>query len=153
MNLKDDCLRNKGNEKDSIVVCKDTRGESLSQYRLTNEPNSVVSKYELDGCLISDNDTERCDFLLTIQGANKTPAVFIELKGKNLLKAINQINSAIEKLNPDKRQYKVFARIVMSAVPKLQTPAYTKLVEKTAASQGNLKIKSRILSETTAELL
>ncbi|AXY76125.1 hypothetical protein D3H65_19975 [Paraflavitalea soli] len=153
MNLAERCLLNKGHEKDSIIVCKDAHGESQSQYRLINNLNRIVQKYDLDGCLIKENNTERCDFLLIVPAENKTRAVFIELKGKKFLKAVSQVNNSIEQLNPATSQYNIFGRIIMSAAPKLQGPAYIRLLEKTTKSGGNLIIKSKIIAEQIGELL
>ncbi len=154
MNLSNQCLRNKGHETDSIIVCRDAQAESRSEYRLMNDNRTTVHKYEVDGCLIDSNDLEKCDFLLTVLDAGKKiPVVFVELKGKKFFKAISQINNSIEKLKPDPGQYKVFARIVMSIAPKLQGPEYTKLLEKTLALGGDLKVKSKVISEATADLL
>lgn len=154
MNLTDTCLVNKGHERDSIVVCKDSKAESQSEYRLINKKGDIISKYEVDGCLINENNIEKCDFLLTVcNEEEKLLAVFVELKGKKFSKAISQVNKTIDKLQPSSKQYRVFARIVMSAVPKVQGPTYTKLLEKTAVLGGNLKIRSKVLSEKTTELL
>jgi len=58
----------------------------------------------------------KCDFLLLTLAKSKKVSYFIELKGKNLIHAIDQINASISELGENLLQYSINARIVLSKV-------------------------------------
>lgn len=96
-----------------IVVARD-KGEK-SEYRGNNNSEKLVAKYRVDGGLIKDG--AKCDYLLLDK--NESRAYFIELKGSDLIKAIEQIESTIPQIKGDIPEYKINARIVLT---KQRTP-------------------------------
>lgn len=67
--------------------------ENRSSVKFINQELACVLKVKIDGCL--DSSGERCDYLISTQNEN----YFIELKGKNILKALQQIISSINDHN------------------------------------------------------
>ena len=96
-----------------IIVVRD-KGEK-SEYRGNNDSEKLVAKYRVDGGLIEDG--KKCDYLLLDK--NGSIAYFIELKGSDLIKAIEQIESTIPQIKGDIAEYKINARIVLT---KQRTP-------------------------------
>ena len=76
---------------DSKIVVQENR----SRFEVVNNNRYQIKKVVVDGCLISDH-REKCDFIIEIKGeGNKKRALFIELKGCNILKAISQLKSTL----------------------------------------------------------
>lgn len=103
----------KSHDTRKIVVLKDP-GESR-EYRLENESNKELVVYSIDGSLINDNDVKKCDFGIFTED---NELFLIELKGKNLVHAIDQLASTINILlfQPQVRVNKLNVRIVVSKV-------------------------------------
>ena len=97
----------------------------------------------------------KCDYLYVFD-TDKPTAVLTELKGVDVAKAIQQIDSTLILFNGFFRKCSnVYGRIVVaSAVPKLNaSPAYVKLQNKLKNSyRGNLKVASRQMVERDTEL-
>ncbi len=55
-----------------------------------------VDKIKVDGCLCSDQQTKKCDYLFIYKNGDVKLYVFVELKGKNIETAIKQLVSTIE---------------------------------------------------------
>jgi hypothetical protein len=129
----------------SIVPCKD-KGHA-TEYRYINQSNNHLAKYRVDGGLISDNDA-KCDFLLL--NCERKQAYFIELKGSDIIHAIEQIDRSIDMLKPSLPEFAVFARVVISRVNtiNLKNTKLLKLERKVKSMHGNLDKKTRLLVET-----
>lgn len=109
--------------KDSIYVAK----EGKAQYRLEDITAHSVA-FDIDGYIIKDNNTNKCDKLLLIRIDSKAEdsdqqewlQYFIELKGKNIKDALRQIIATIkEPIFQHPSNIKRFARIASSgSIPK-----------------------------------
>lgn len=90
--------------------------ENKSRIEILNINRLEVNKIQVDGCLIAKNQ-EKCDWLITCE--QPTPkAIYIELKGCDLDKAISQLKSTI---SDTKAQYSRYARecyAITTRVPK-----------------------------------
>lgn len=76
---------------DSIILLK----EKKSIYRGINSNNNNISIYEIDGCVYQVSSNEiRCDYLLKTDDK----LIFIELKGVDVKKGLNQILTSIRNL-------------------------------------------------------
>ena len=129
----------------NIVSFKD-KGHS-TEYRYINQTANNLAKYRVDGGLISDNDV-KCDFLLL--NCEQKQSYFIELKGSDIIRAIEQIDRSIEILKNELLDFAFFARIVLSRVntTDLKHIKLLKLEKKVKLLKGNLKKQSRLLEET-----
>lgn len=76
-----------------------------------NPARNHVRQFKVDGEVFTAQSTEsRCDYLLL--NDTETKSYYIELKGSDLPKAIEQIENTIRLLSPSIRNYKIFRRIV-----------------------------------------
>jgi hypothetical protein len=120
---------------------------SKVKYVYENKSSDFLSKYKVDGGLISD-DGLKCDYLLL--NCNRLRAYFIEIKGTDLIHAIEQIDRSIDLLKPAISKFAVFARIVLNRVstPNFKSnPKYLRLEKKVKTLNGNLKQQSKVFSE------
>lgn len=119
--------------------------EKKKQFIGKNKTHKLFSKFRVDNCLIKEG--RKCDFL--ILDCEEQKAYFIELKGKDLLSALEQIDYSIDVLFRYLGNYRVNARIVLSKVnvPNLRSTEYIKLEKKIKWLKGNVLVKDRVLEE------
>lgn len=127
-----------------IVNCIDKGSKTKYIYR--NNSSNFLSKYRVDGGLIEDNDA-KCDYLLL--NCDKKQSYFIEMKGSDLIQAINQIDRSINLLKKDLAGFSFFARIVLTRVNTvdLRDSRLMRLEKKVNSLNGNLKKQSRLLED------
>ena len=128
----------------TIASFKDT-GHS-TEYRYVNPKANHLAKYRVDGGLISDNNP-KCDYLLL--NCEEKQSYFIELKGSDIIRAVEQINRSIDVLKCNLPDFTCFARIVLSRVntTDLKNIQLLKLEKKVKMLKGDLKKKTRLLEE------
>lgn len=98
--------------KDSLIVVQENR----SRFEVQNPNRYTFLKTEVDGCLILDNH-EKCDWIISTEEPIPK-AMFIELKGCDVDKAISQL---ISTLSDTKDRYKTYKRecyAVTTRIPK-----------------------------------
>lgn len=136
MSLNNVCIIYKGNKKNCPV------SEKGRTYRLINNSEFHVKVFKVDGCLIKDNNQQKCDFLFIVEKTQECVAYFIELKGTGLTGAIQQIMNSIDILYKYLHEHKIFARIVGRKVTPDIKSRRAKLDEKLKKFGGNLIIAS-----------
>jgi hypothetical protein len=131
-------------EQRAVVTCSD-KGKK-TKYIYENQSRDFLSKYKVDGCLIVD-DNARCDYLLL--NCNKNQSYFIEIKGSDIIRAIEQIDRSIDLLKEKLTDFSVFARIVLTRINTidLRDAKYLRLEKKIKNMNGDLLYKSRELKE------
>jgi hypothetical protein len=97
---------------DPIIVLSENR----SRIEIRNQKRLEVQKIQVDGCLIA-HALEKCDWLLTYDLPVKT-AIYVELKGCDLDKAISQLKSTIAHTNGHLQHYRKECYAVTTRVPK-----------------------------------
>ena len=97
-------------KRQKIIVSQDAASGNPSQHRAYNQSENCVRQYCLDDHMILQNSVQRCDYLLL--NCDKKRAYFIELKGKHIEKAKEQIESSERLLNQDIKGYTIFYRII-----------------------------------------
>lgn len=126
-----------------IVVCE----EKGKIYRAHNVDGNKVFKYHIDGEIIEDNSIIKCDYL--VENEDKKSAYLIELKGKDLLHAIEQVEntnrffSGLFKSN----DYSVYLRIVYkSNTHAVNSPEYRRFKTKysSALKIGTISLEENI---------
>jgi hypothetical protein len=124
------------NEKRKICIAY----ENGKKYQLNNVSGTTIRKVKSDKCLVQNKDEKRCDFLMDSDDLKRV--FFIELKGSDLNKAVNQIFSTILYLKSEFMNYRIDARIVGSRnVPLIRNvPDYLKLSKIVQATNGDIKI-------------
>lgn len=128
------------NKHHKTIVCTDQK--SSPKYIYENIAEDALTKYKVDGCLI-DDDGSKCDFLLL--NCDKEISYFIELKGSDLMKAVEQIDRSIELLHKDLAKFSIEARIVLTRVNTidLKNPKLIKLENKLKKLNGRLIKQTR----------
>lgn len=139
----ENCFEFTGQE-NKIVTCTDAK--SSTKYIYQNDSQDILSKYKVDGCLIDDEDS-KCDFLLL--NCTKGISYFVELKGSDLIKAVEQIDRSINVLHKDFKEYSVEARIVLTRVntTDLKSSKLIRLESRLKKLNGKLIKQTRQLTE------
>ena len=121
--------------------------EHKCTYDLLNPLNKEVCRTHVDGCYICNKTC--CDYLLVDCPDKK--AYFIELKGSDVLHAIDQIQDTFAFFKDNLSSYCCFARIIPTKVSSpdiLNIPKTIKLRKLFQKQGGNVLIKSIIITET-----
>ena len=113
--------------------------ENKRKYILKNPSGKQVCRVRVDGCVIKSQNQRKCDYLVIIcksedevnnnHVSSGEDLYFIELKGKHLLDAVEQLTQTIEYF---KAQFtgKVFARVVLSKSPDVKSTQNSAKVSK-----------------------
>ena len=90
-----------------IIVSK----ENNKVHTAINSERCNVFQYKIDGDIIPSTSPEvRCDYL--VENETKQTAYLIELKGTDLIHAVEQIEATIKKFCIELRSYQIKPRIV-----------------------------------------
>jgi len=117
-----------------IVVC-----ENRSKFQVQNPDKRVLSKVKVDGCLIADG-RERCDWIVACNDIGK--AMFIELKGCNLDKAISQLESTLRHTNEVYLKHKKECYAVTTRVPKHGSSIRRRCIDFYSKNSATLSVKN-----------
>ncbi|MEY3302501.1 MAG: hypothetical protein ACK5RE_09175 [Pseudanabaena sp.] len=97
--------------------------ENKRKYILQNPSKKKVCKVRIDGCLVHSQNQRKCDYLMIVcesklANYQESDIYFIELKGRDLISAVEQITQTINYFQTQKYKImgKVFARVVLSKV-------------------------------------
>lgn len=88
--------------------------EKGKKYTLQNDSRFRIQKIKVDGCLAQKEKEKRCDYLFKIEKRNPQAAIFVELKGAELIIAIRQVLQTIAYLHSELKNYELLVRIVGS---------------------------------------
>lgn len=80
-----------------------------------NPEQRHVKKIKVDGCLLPV-DVEKCDWLVTTELPTKK-AIFVELKGCDVGKAVSQLKSTLTKTKPTFDEYRKMCHVVSTKSP------------------------------------
>lgn len=132
------------NQNRKIVTLTDKK--SSTTYIYENNSSNKLTKYRVDDCLIDDHNS-KCDFLLL--NCDKKESYFVELKGSDLIKAVEQIDRSIDLLHSKFKDFSVNGRIVLTRVntTDLKNTKLIRLEEKIKRLNGNLKKQTRQMTE------
>jgi hypothetical protein len=91
--------------------------ENKRKYILQNPSKKKVCKIRIDGCVISSQTKRKCDYLIIV--CELEYMYFIELKGKDLISAVEQLTETVKHFQSECNEVKgkIFARVVLSKVP------------------------------------
>ncbi|MEG4804768.1 hypothetical protein QUB63_29290 [Microcoleus sp. ARI1-B5] len=92
--------------------------ENKSKITFLNPNQDEILKIKVDGCVISDNETLRCDYALIPCDAVE---IYVELKGSDIAQAVKQIESTIKLLSENPQKIKKLCFVVSTRVPKQTT--------------------------------
>jgi len=118
--------------------------ENGRTFRLDNPKRRDIVQVKVDGCLIKD-ERERCDYLFEVP----TPTIrvcYVELKGKYIEKAIQQIISTLQHTQKDYAGHDKEAYIVCSRVPAASPASQALQIRLQRDYKARLKIKTTELT-------
>lgn len=120
--------------------------ELKSTYIGNNKKQKEFCLYRVDACLIGEGE-KKCDYLLL--DANAFNSYFVELKGSDLIAAVEQIDATLTTFNIKLKNFTPFGRIVLTRVntTQLRSPKYLKLQKRLKDKGGDLKQQTNILEE------
>ena len=121
---------------DSKVVVKEHR----SSFELRNTARLKIEKIQVDGCLIDDT-RERCDWLL-VNREEKKRALYIELKGADIGKAIRQLEATLGYTKTDFPQCKRECYVVSTRVPKHGPAVHKRMIDFQKKNKATLLVKN-----------
>lgn len=111
--------------------------EKKSKLTLENVDQVISTKILVDGCEIND-ETIRCDYMLLAKGIE----FYIELKGQDLVHAINQIKATIKRLSADVKSKNKKAYIICTRSPLSSTQIQNIKFDLLKNYNSDLQIKS-----------
>lgn len=125
-----------------IIVSKEKRSKHIAD----NPEGDEVSHYKVDGNIITGN-TAKCDFLL--MDHTKHSAYLIELKGSDLLHAMEQLDQTDLALQFILQGYTKNFRVVLTRTnTHAITPQKARKLEKELSKRGSFHRESQQMRET-----
>ncbi|MEK7255854.1 MAG: hypothetical protein AAB316_13980 [Bacteroidota bacterium] len=124
--------------------------EKKSKYVLNNPLKREACKIRVDGCAIANIEVNKCDYLFL--SCDTSISFFVELKGKDLSHAIDQLDRSIDHFLPVLGGFAVNARAVLSRVqtPDLRTAKYLHFRKKLHRLGGTFTHKNKLIEDTLA---
>jgi len=92
--------------------------ENKNKITFLNPNQDKILTIKVDGCVISDNETLRCDYALM---PSDEVEIYVELKGSDIVHAVEQIKSTIRLLSDNPQKIKKLCFVVSTRVPKQTT--------------------------------
>ena len=134
------CCEYTGTDETPQTLC-----ENKSTYVPLNPHRKKLQHYKVDNCLMAT--VTRCDYLMLNHTDSK--AYFIELKGRALNKAAEQILCSIDVLKSPIKNWIIHARIVVTKVahPELNASNVVSLKRLLRKRGGQLKYGSKEIKE------
>ena len=122
--------------------------EKGKTYSIENKSGDYkITLFRVDEGIIRGNDLCKCDYFYHFVKNKKNYIIFVELKGKDIIHACEQIYNTIRQLNIKNdidEKNKVYGRIIYNgSVPKLygSSPEYIRLNRLIKVLHGNLVLK------------
>ena len=130
--------------RENLAILVEQNGRKYVGLNNRNKPFAVT---EVDDCFVKSEQEKKCDFLII--NLEEKIAYFIELKGKDLLMAIKQIDNSISKFQVHLKKHVINARIVLTKVnaPDYRDTRYIRFEKRIKSLNGNIIKKSRVLKE------
>ncbi len=127
-----------------------TASELGRSFTLRNDSKFIVKRWSIDKVVFKNREEQRCDYLIQVITSIKKPTYFwIELKGKDIVKACRQITNTIELVIVSNRATHE-ARIITSGTNKIEirTKEFVGLDNLMRRNGGRLKTYTTEKTET-----
>ncbi|MBD2327780.1 hypothetical protein [Alkalinema sp. FACHB-956] len=92
--------------------------EKRSQITFVNAAQVEVLKIKVDGCVVCDGETLRCDFALV---PDRDVEIYVELKGSDVAHAVEQLKSTIGLISEDPKRFRKLCFVISTRVPRQGT--------------------------------
>lgn len=131
------------------AVSKPTAKDGARSFTLDNQSRYFIKRWSIDKVIFKDSVEERCDYLIEVQKPEKWVYYWIELKGKDLVKACRQILNTIYLVNILEEADQE-ARVITSGTNKIdiRTLDYLKLDRLMRSKRGCLRTYTNERIET-----
>ena len=120
-------------------------GEKGKRYQLNNPGKKMVCRIRLDHCFLSSSK-KVCDFL--VLDCDKKQAYFVELKGRHVSDAAEQILQSLDRLQEQVQTFTCHARIITSSTPNIRSLSEKKLRKRLNIKNHDPLVQSRQWEET-----
>jgi hypothetical protein len=122
------------------AVSKPTAKEGSRSFTLDNQSGYFIRRWGIDEVIFKNSIEERCDYLIEVQKPNNRVYYWIELKGKDLVKACRQILNTIRLANVLEEADQE-ARVITSGTNKIdiRTLDYINLDRLMRSKRGRLR--------------
>lgn len=132
--------------------------ENSVAYTIDNKKEKFnISLLRIDEGIIKGNDSYKCDYLFTLSKNDYKCIILVELKGTDIIHAMEQISDTMNYLNLNSFCCnKVFARIIHNGgVPNLyqSTPQYIKLYKRIKKLNGDIQLKRLSYTEPSKNFM
>jgi hypothetical protein len=112
-------------------------------FYIKNNQQRKIEKHEVDDGLIKGEKSKKCDWLAVDVESGKE--IYIELKGKNIEHAIEQLCISVEKLSPNKSSKKL-AYAMLTRRPK--TSQKIKNIKKSVLKSHKIVLEVKTIEHT-----
>lgn len=143
------CLKQSDNRKN--VTCE----ERKKRYNLENDKAFEIAVYHVDGgIVVNEPNTAKCDYLYVVKDNIQPTAIMVELKGRDICHALEQLSNSIKLFSEDFQQHRIYARIICKSVPRLHNDPFVKKCRDELRKKfyGNLRIEENSFSEKYSSL-
>lgn len=145
--------------KENCIVYRDFRPQAVCEekgkrYNLLNDKHCKIALFHMDGGIVcGEKNVSKCDFLYIVYDQSCPTAIFVELKGKDIRHAVDQLKASIDRFGRVLER-RICARIVCSSVPRLYNDPIVKKMKKELATQykGTLLIFEKNREERYSHL-
>lgn len=140
--------------RDKTIVFSDKK--SKSEFIIKNDKQNEVERHRVDDCLIKGNEFKKCDWLaiipVKIEEKIFRKEIYIELKGSDVSRAIDQITASIEKLSNDRKSKKL-GYVICTRSPLSSAEIQTKTKQVLHTHKLVLRVKTIKYTETVEKLI
>ncbi|MGI0493183.1 hypothetical protein ACN4EG_15475 [Alkalinema pantanalense CENA528] len=113
--------------------------EKRSQITFINTAQVEILKIKVDGCVVCDSKTLRCDFALL---PDREVEIYVELKGNDVAHAVEQLKSTIGLISEDPKRFRKLCFVISTRVPRQGTDIQNWQVAFKKQFNAKLQIKS-----------
>jgi len=121
---------------DSVLVLK----ENKSKFEAKNTNKKTIHKIQVDGCLI-DEHQEKCDWLISTT-EKPLRAMYIELKGCDIKKAISQLKNTIRLTEATYKDHRRECYAITTRIPKHGTDVRKMQIDFYNETRTTLSVKN-----------
>lgn len=121
---------------DQKIVVEENRSKML----IKNPQRRSVHKIQVDGCLILE-DQEKCDWLVATTEAPLV-AIYIELKGCDINKAVSQLKNTIKITKSSFNNHEKKCYAVTTRIPKHGTDIRKMMIDFFKETKATLSVKN-----------
>lgn len=126
--------------------------ERRAKYMLSFSPEMDSCTFKIDGNIIKDTTSDKCDYVILASYNNAWAEVFVELKGSDISHAINQLKQTISNsIFKDTQHSLRWARIVTPG--RIPSNAGNSIVERAKVDFKKKKCEFRINKSMQRETL